>query len=74
MISRVLHVDDTVFWSPDDFKIDHVISGLKKLNFELTYKGYADSFLGIKLGATTVDNTTILQPALIETNIETLDL
>ena len=31
-----IYVDDAICWSPDDSKIDQVISRLKGLNFELT--------------------------------------
>ena len=40
-----VYVDDTIFWSPDDSKIESTISELKALNFELTDKGEVDSFL-----------------------------
>ena len=69
-----IYVDDTIFWSPDDTKIDQTITELKALNFDLTDEGEVDSFLGIKI-ETTDDNTiTMSQPALTDTIIKTLGL
>ena len=60
-----IYVNDTIFWSPSDSKIDQIISGLKGLNFEFTDEGDVDSFLGIKIDTTDDDTVTMLQSSLI---------
>ena len=40
-------VDDTIFWLPNDTKIDQKISKHKVLAFDLTDEGVVDIFLGI---------------------------
>ena len=52
-----IYVDDTIFWWPDDSKIDQKTGELKTLNFDLTDEGEVDSFLGIKID--TADENTI---------------
>ena len=69
-----IYVDDTIIQSPDDYKIDQVISGLKELNFELIDEGDVDSFLGIKIDTADDDTIIMSQPALIEKIIHALGL
>ena len=38
-----IYIDDTIFYSPDDSKIDQKISELKALNFDLIDEGEVDS-------------------------------
>ena len=59
MMSYVLYIYDTIFWSPDDSKINQTISGLK---------------VGIKIDTVDADTITMSQPVLIETIIRTLGL
>ena len=69
-----IYVDDTICWSHDDFKINETIVEIKDLNFDLTYEGVVESFLGIKID--TIEDSTIAmtQTALTRTIIYTLDL
>ena len=69
-----VYVDDTVFWSPDESKIDKVISDLKTLKFELTDEGEVDSFLGIKIDKDKEGNVTMTQRGLIDTIIKAVGL
>ena len=69
-----IYVDDTIFWSPNEIKIDETISELKALNFDLTDEGEVDSFLGIKIDTADDGTITMSQPALIETIIKSLGL
>ena len=68
------YVDDTIFWSPNEIKIDEIIGELKALNFDLTDEGEVDSFLGIKIDTEDDGTITMSQPALIETIIKSLGL
>ena len=38
-IIYAVYVDDTIFWSPDDSKIESTISELKDLNFDIALLG-----------------------------------
>ena len=69
-----VYVDDTVFWSPDESKIDKAISELKALKFELTDEGEVDSFLGIKIDKDAKGNITMTQRGLIDTIIKSVGL
>ena len=69
-----IYVGDTIFWSPDDTKIDQTISELKALDFDLTDEGVVDSFLGIKIDTAEDGTINMSQPALTDTIIETLGL
>ena len=69
-----IYVDGTIFWSPDDTKIDQTISELKALDFDLTDEGVVDSFLGIKIDTKEDGTIAMSQPALTDTIIETLGL
>ena len=69
-----VYVDDTVFWSPDESKIDKVISDLKTLKFELTDEGEVDSFLGIKIDKDKEGNITMTQSGLTDTIIKAVGL
>ena len=61
-----IYMEDKIFWSPDDSKIDWTISELKSLNFDLIYDGEVDSFLGIKIDTLDDDTLGMFQSALIE--------
>jgi hypothetical protein len=69
-----MYVDDTMFWLPDDTKIDQTISELKALDFDLTDEGVVDSFLGINIDTAEDGTINMSQPALTDTIIETLGL
>ena len=65
----VFYVDNTMFWSPDDTKINQTISELKGLNFGLIDKREMDSFLDIKIDTVEDEIFTVCQPVLVETVI-----
>ena len=67
-------VDDTVFWSPDESKINKAISELKAHKFELTDEEEVDSFLDIKIDKDEKGNITMTQKGLIETIIKLVGL
>ena len=69
-----MYVDDTIFWSPDDSKIESTISELKALNFDLTDEGEVDSFLGVKMEKDKDGNITMTQRGLIDTIIKAVGL
>ena len=69
-----VYVDDTVFWSPGESKIEKAISELKALKFELTDEGEVDSFLGIKIDKDAKGNITMTQRGLIDTIIKSVGL
>ena len=67
-------MDNTIFWSPDDTKIDHTISELKVLDFDVTDEGVSDSFLSIKIDGVEYGTINISQHVLTQTIIDTLGL
>ena len=69
-----IYVDDTIFWSPNESKIDSTISDLKALDFELTDERDVDSFLGVQIDTTKDGVVKMTQTGLIDTIIETLGL
>ena len=50
------------------------MTGLKALDFDLTYEGEVDSFLGIKIDTADDNTITMSRPALNETIIKLLGL
>lgn len=70
----VVYVDDTLFYSKTNEKIDETISQLKKLNFDLTDEGDVDAFLGVKVEQNEDNSIKMSQPDLISRVIETLGL
>ena len=71
-----IYVDDTIFRSPEESKIDKCISKVKYLNFILIYEGEIESFLGIKIETTATEDETrsMTQPALIDTIVKPMGL
>ena len=67
-------VDDTIFWSAGDSKIDETISELKALDFDLIDEGVVDSFLGIKIDTVEDGTINMTQSTLTHTIIYTLGL
>ena len=59
-----VYVDDTIFWSPDDSKIESTISELKAPNCVLTDKGEVNSFLGIAINKDEKGNIEMTQKGL----------
>ena len=69
-----VYIDDTIFWSPSDSKIEYTISELKSLKFDLTDEGDVDSFLGIHIENDEMGNITMTQKGLIDIIIKSLGL
>jgi hypothetical protein len=67
----IVYVDDTLFFAKDDAVIDHHISELRKLDFELTEEGEVTQFLGIEIHKDANGVITMTQKGLID-NILTL--
>ena len=69
-----VYVDDTIFWLPDEFKIEETVSELNAPKFELTDEEKADLFLGITINKDDTGNITMTQTVLIDTIIKAVGL